>query len=173
MFQALTQGAPIYILYRNEPRAVEGRITGASTHLPQYTPGQSNPMTIFQGMVTDITVQIGNETQSFNALPAQAVSANFPDKGLFICEDKAALLHEIEAMKSASEQIIKQVPMHQKMVQDCEGLLVELNPDKKRDAMREEEISTLKTKLNTMEDKFDQLIGLLSVNAIKPKKKEE
>lgn len=142
MFQNLTQGSTLSVLYRNTPRVADGKVLSVNTHLPQFNPQQ--PMAMMNGPVTDITVQVGNDTIPFAGLPANGVVANFPDKGLFIATDRAAVLREIEAMSAASKQILESVPVHQKMVQDCEALLVELNPDRKKEAQQTQEMNAMR-----------------------------
>ena len=160
MFQSLSQGAILSVLYKNEPRVAEGKVVAVNTHMPTYNPNQ--PMAMLNGPVTDITVQVGNDTIPFAGLPANGVVANFPDKGLFIATDKAAVLHEIEAMAVASRQALEQVPAHQKMVESCESLLLELQPEKRKEAQQAQEIESLKTQLGAMSAKFDKLAELLS-----------
>ena len=138
----MTQGATISVLYRNIPRVADGKVVAVNTHLPQFNPQQ--PMAMMNGPVTDITVQIGNETIPFAGLPANGVVANFPDKGIFIATERAAVLREIEAMAAASKQILESVPSHQKMVQDCEALLIELNPDRKKEAQQAQEMNAMR-----------------------------
>jgi len=145
MFQNLTQGASISVLYRNIPRVADGRVTSVNTHMPTYNPQQ--PLAMMNGPVTDITVQVGNETIPFAGLPANGVVANFPEKGYFIATDKSAVLREIEAMATASKQVLESVPAHQKMVKDCEALLIELSPEKKMEAQQIQEIASLRSEL--------------------------
>ena len=145
MFQSLSQGASIPVLYKNIPRVADGKVISVNTHMPQYNPSQ--PMAMLGGPVTDITVQVGNETIPFVGLPANGVVANFPEKGLFIATDKAAVIREIETMASTSRQILESVPAHQKMVKDCEALLLELNPERKKEAMQAQEISEMRNEL--------------------------
>lgn len=163
MFQGLTQGAIIPILYKNEPRVADGKVMAVNTHMPTYNPNQ--PMALLNGPVTDITVQVGNDTIPFAGLPANGVVANFPDKGLFISTDRAAILREIESMASASKQVLEQVPAHQKMVKDCETLLIQLQPEKQKEAQQAQEIESLKTQLSEMNGKFDKLVELLSAKS--------
>ena len=160
MFQSLGQGAIIPILYKNEPRVVEGKVLSVNTHMPVYNPSQ--PMAMLNGPVTDITVQVGSDTIPFAGLPANGVVANFPDKGLFISTDKAAVLREVEAMSAASKQILEQIPAHQKMVEACDALLLQLQPEKKKEVQQAQEIESLKTQLAAMDGKFDKLVGMLS-----------
>ena len=142
MFQGLSQGATVQVLYKNTPRVADGRVTSVNTHMPTFNPQQ--PMAMMNGPVTDITVQVDNETIPFAGLPANGVVANFPEKGLFITTDRSAVLREVEAMANASRQVLESVPAHQKMIQDCENILIELNPDRKKDAEQAKEWSDLR-----------------------------
>jgi hypothetical protein len=65
-------------------------------------------------------------------------------------------------MKAASKQVLEQVPAHQKMVQNCELLLLKLQPEKQKEAQQAQEIESLKTQLSSMSGKFDQMVELLS-----------
>lgn len=169
MFQQLSQGAILPILYRNNPRVVEGRVLSVNTHLPSYNPSQ--PFSAMNGPVTDITVQVGNDTIPFAGLPANGVVANFPDKGMFISTDRAAVIREIESMVAASRQALGQMPVHQKMVQDCETLLLTLQPERKKEAEQAQELAAVKQQLSDLSGKFEQLIGVLSAKTGTPKEK--
>ena len=150
MFQGLTQGATVQVLYRNIPRVADGRVISISTHMPTFNPQQ--PMAMMNGPVTDITVQIGNEMIPFAGLPANGVVANFPEKGLFLATDRSAVLREVEAMAAASRQVLESVPAHQKMVSDCEALLLELNPELKKDAEQTREMASLRNEVAELRD---------------------
>jgi len=148
MFQGLSQGAMITVLYKNVPRVADGRVLSVNTHMPTYNPQQ--PMAMMNGPVTDITVQIGNDTVPFVGLPANGVIANFQDKGIFLSTDKSAVVREVEAMANASRQILESVPAQQKMVKDCEALLLELNPERKKEAQQAEEMNAMRGELAEM-----------------------
>ena len=164
MFQNLSQGALICILYKNEPRVVDGKVLSVNTHVPAYNPGQ--PMAMLNGLVTDITVQVENDTVPFVGLPANGVSANFADKGIFIALDKSAVAREVEAMAAASKQVLEQVPLHQKMARECENLLLSLQPERRKEAQREQDIENLKTQLSEISGKFDKFVELLSAKGV-------
>ena len=142
MFQALTQGSTISVLYKDVPRVAEGRVLSVSTHMPQYNPQQ--PLAMMNGPVTDISVQVDNDTIPFAGLPANGVVANFPEKGMFISTDKTAIIREIESMATASKQVLKSFPAHQRMVQNCEALLIELNPERKKEAQHAQEMTEVR-----------------------------
>lgn len=150
MFQNLTQGSIITILYKNVPRVVDGRIISVNTHMPQFNPQQ--PMAMMNGPVTDITVQAGNDTIPFAGLPASGVVANFPDKGLFIATDRSAIVREVESMAAASKQVLESVPAHQKMVSDCEALLIDLNPERKKEALQTQEMSAMRDEIAELKE---------------------
>lgn len=162
MFQGLSQGATIPVLYKNTPKVVEGRVISVNTHMPTYNPQQ--PMAMMNGPVTDITVQMGEDTIPFVGLPANGVVANFPEKGLFISTDRSAIVREVESMANASKQVLESVPAHQKMVAECENLLLTLNPEKRMEAKQAEE-------LNQMRNEMAELKKLLLASL--GKKKEE
>lgn len=170
MFQSLTQGVTIPVLLKNVPKVVDGKVMSVNTHMPVYNPSQ--PMAVLNGPVTDITVQVENETVPFAGLPANGIMANFPDKGYFIATDKSAILREVESMQTASRRALEQMPAHQKMVKDCDALLLSLQPEKQKEAKQAQEIESLKTQIADMGDKFDRLMDMLSVNLGTPKKEE-
>ena len=153
----MSQGSSLPVLYKNIPRVADGKVIAVNTHMPLYNPNQ--PMAMLGGPVTDITVQVGNESIPLAGLPANGVVANFPEKGLFIATDKAAVLREIETMAQTSKQVLESVPAHQKMVRDCEALLLELNPERKKEAMQAQEISEMRNELAELRKLLSATLG--------------
>ena len=169
MFQNLSQGASIPVLFKNEPRrVVDGKVLSVNTHMPVYNPSQ--PMAMLNGPVTDISVQVDNETIPFAGLPANGVIANFPDKGYFIATDKSLVVRELDSLESASKQVLEQRSFHEKMVEDCRALKLQLQPEKLKEAQQAQEIESLRTQLNAINGKFDQMVELLSakLGTVKP-----
>lgn len=160
MFQSLTQGASVSILYRNEPRIVTGKVMSANTHMPAYNPNQ--PMAMFNGLVTDLNVQVGNDTIPFAGLPANAVVADFPSKGLFLAIDESAAYREVDTAINAFEQDLATVPAKQKQLEGYRQLRMEKNPDVKREAQREKEMSELKGQIMEMRQMLSALVGTKS-----------
>ena len=153
MFQSLTQGASVSILYRNEPRILTGKVLSVNTHVPVYNPSQ--PMSVFNGLVTDITVQVGNDTIPFAGLPTNGVVANFQDKGMFLSTDAAAVLREIDNAVIALEQDLATVPEKQKLLDGYKTLRQESNPD----AAKEKELADMRNELLEMKQMLSALIG--------------
>ena len=188
MFQGLPQGAvpqiaqgsALYILNRKEPSVRTATVVSVSQpHVSKAA--QTNPTLAMQGFVVDITLSMDNETTSVE-FPVNSASANYAEKGWFITADRLAVTREGESMANMSRQILSQVPMHQKMVQGCEELLVSLNPDKQKEVQQEKEIAMLKSQIEEMKRtssetglKLDKVLALLTVEGPKngKTKKEE
>ena len=150
MFQGLTQGATISVLYRNIPKVEEGRVTSINTHMPVYNPQQ--PMAMLNGPVTDITVQVGDDTIPFSGLPANGVVANFPDKGYFIATDRSAILREIDVTASALGADLKSVPDKQRLYQGYEKLKLDMDPEKRREVQHNQEMQAIRNEVTEMRE---------------------
>jgi len=128
--------------------------------MPAYNPNQ--PMAMFNGLVTDINVQVGNDTIPFAGLPANAVVADFPSKGLFLAIDESAAYREVDTAISAFEQDLATVPAKQKLLEGYKELRMEKNPDVKREAQREKEMAELKGQLSEMRQMLSAVLGTKS-----------
>lgn len=148
MFQSLTQGATVSILYRNTPNVVDAKVLSVNTHMPQFNPQQ--PMAMMNGLVTDVTVQAGNDTIPFSGLPANGVVANFPDKGMFISTDRNAVLREVDSAVNSLKQDLESVPAKEQLLKGYESLRLELNPGMKKEAKQEEEMNAIKSEMAEM-----------------------
>ena len=157
MFQGLSQGATLYILYKNDPRMERGRVISANTHLPQFNPAQ--PQAMFGGMVTDLTVSVGNETIPFAGLPATASMANFPDKGMFVSEDQGMIINEITSMRDNSQRIVDSYETHKALRDKCDALLLSLNPDKQKEMQNAKEMEALRGQLAEMKQMLSAVLG--------------
>ena len=167
----IAQGATLYILNRKEPSVMEANVVNVSQpHISKSA--QNNPMGAFQNLVVDLTLSINGETTTIE-FPINSAVANYPDKGWYASTDKTAVAREVESMANMSRQILTQVPMHQKIVQGCDALILQLNPEKQKEAQQAQEITMLKAQLSEMSGKFDQLVSLLSAGNPANTKKEE
>lgn len=171
MFQSLSQGAIIPILYKNTLDVVNGKVLSVNTHMPKYNPAQ--PMAVLTGPVTDITVQVDSETIPFVSLPANGVTATFSDKGMFISTDVTAIIRELESIRNTSKQAIDQMPALQERLKKCDEVLLTLQPEKKKEAEQSKEIELLKGQITTMNSKFDKLMDIISGKFSETTKTEE
>ena len=156
MFQGLSQGATLYILYKNEPRMERGRVISVNTHLPQFNPAQ--PQAMFNGMVTDLTVAVGNETIPFAGLPATASVANFPDKGMFVSENQALVINELTSMCDNYQRIIDGYEPSKDGLEKCRALILSLSPEKQKEVQAAQEMADLRGELAEMKSMLSAII---------------
>ena len=157
MFQGLSQGATLYILYKNDPRIERGRVISLNTHVPQFNPAQ--PQAMFSGMVTDLNVAVGSETVNLAGLPASASVANFPDRGMFVSEDQGMVINELTAMRDNSQRIVDSYEAHKALRDKCDALLLSLNPDKQKEMQNAKDVAELKGELAEMKRMLSAVLG--------------
>lgn len=157
MFQGLSQGATLFILYKNEPRVEKGRILSINTHIPQFNPNQ--PQSMFSGMVTDLTVSVNGDTIPFQGLPATASLANFPDKGLFVSEDQGMIVNELTSMRDNSQRIVDSYDAHKALRDKCDALLLDLNPEKQKQMQNAKDVADLKSELADLKRMLSAVLG--------------
>lgn len=157
MFQGLSQGATLYILYKNEPRMEAGRVISVNTHLPQFNPTQ--PQAMLGGMVTDLTASVGSETIPFAGLPANASVANFPDRGIFISDNQALIMNELTSMRDNSQRVVDSYDAHKALRDKCDALLLSLNPEKQKEMQNAKEMADLKGELAELKQMLSAVLG--------------
>ena len=157
MFQGISQGAALYILYKNEPRMEKGRVISVNTHLPQFNPAQ--PQAMFSGMVTDLNVAVGSETVNLAGLPATASVANFPDKGMYVSENEGMVISELTAMRDNSQRVVDSYDAHKALRDKCDALLLSLNPEKQKEMQNAKDVAELKGELAEMKRMLSAVLG--------------
>ena len=158
MFQALTQGMPLYILYKNEPRVDEARIISVNTHPQQATP--TNPMAILNGPVTDIVVSVDGKTlPPFQGLQPSAMIATFSSEGMVISEDKTLIDNEIKSLEESHQRIVDGYESSKEMVEKCKALRLKINPDKQKEAAHAQEIARLQGEISEMKEMLMRALG--------------
>ena len=153
----MTQGATLFILYKNDPKVEKGRVISLNTHVPQFNPSQ--PQALFNGLVTDLTVSVGSETIPFAGLPATASVANFPDKGMFVSEDQGMIVNELTAMRDNSQRIVDGYEAHKALRDKCDALLLSLNPEKQKEAQNAKDVAELKGELADLKQMLSAFLG--------------
>ena len=169
MLSGLRAGTPVYILYKNEPRFATGKVVAVSNQYPQFNLQQ--PLMPGNGPVVEMTIEVDGRTESFPRIPLNTTIAEFPDKGAIISETREGIINEVNAIRAASENALKQVEAHKRAIDACDRLMLDLNPQLKREQEQANEIATLKQQLSGMSDQIAALTGMLSKSL--GKKKEE
>ena len=171
MLSALSQGTPVYVLYKNEPRFAVGKVAQVSNQYPPQFNFQQplNPSTM--GMMVDLSIEVDGKTETYPRIPINSAIAEFPDKGVILSETRDGIVNEINVIRNASQTAIDQVDLHKRIIASCDQLLLDLNPQLKHEQEQAGKISKLEEQLAGMSDQIAALTGMLSKTL--GKKKEE
>lgn len=173
----IAQGAALYILVRNDLSVIPATVVNVSQpHISKAA--QSNPTLALQGFVVDLTLNLGMETTTIE-FPVNSTSANYPEKGWFVSNDRQAVAREIEADVNMAEQELNRRPYYEQRVRVGKESLIKLTPERQKEAQQAAEIQALRAEIEEMKrsnsesgTKLDKVLALLSVET-KKKSKEE
>jgi hypothetical protein len=160
MFQGLRTNSLFYVLDKGEnPNLRIGQVVSVSnpqTKYPTFNNGFTpQPMET----VVDVKVKLGDEEVDFKQLPANGQIAN--DKNLVVSDNKDAMSAEVDAMLRQSKAILESVDYNKRVVESCEGMLQQLNPQIAKDKEQTEKINKLEGKVSGIEGKIDKMLGWL------------
>jgi hypothetical protein len=160
MFQGLRTNSLFYVLDKGEnPNLRIGQVVSVSNPQTKY-PSFNNGFTP-QPMetVVDVKVKLGDEEVDFKQLPANGQIAN--DKNLVVSDNKDAMSAEVDAMLRQSKAILESVDYNKRVVESCEGMLQQLNPQMAKEKEQTEKINKLEGKVSGIEGKIDKMMGWL------------
>lgn len=160
MFQGLRTNSLFYVLDKGEnPNLRIGQVVSVSnpqTKYPTFNNGFTpQPMET----VVDVRVKLGDEEVDFKQLPANGQIAN--DKNLVVSDNKDAMSAEVDAMLRQSKSILESVDYNKRVVESCEGMLQQLNPQIAKEKEQTEKINKLEGKVSGIEGKIDKMMGWL------------
>ena len=160
MFQGLRTNSLFYVLDKGEnPNLRIGQVVSVSnpqTKYPTFNNGFTpQPMET----VVDVKVKLGDEEVDFKQLPANGQIAN--DKNLVVSDNKDAMSAEVDAMLRQSRAILESVDYNKRVVESCEGMLQQLNPQIAKEKEQTEKINKLEGKVSGIEGKIDKMMGWL------------
>ena len=160
MFQGLRTNSLFYVLDKGEnPNLRIGQVVSVSnpqTKYPTFNNGFTpQPMET----VVDVKVKLGDEEVDFKQLPANGQIAN--DKNLVVSDNKDAMSAEVDAMLRQSKAILESVDYNKRVVESCDGMLQQLNPQIAKDKEQTEKINKLEGKVSGIEGKIDKMMGWL------------
>lgn len=160
MFQGLRTNSLFYVLDKGENLNLRiGQVVSVSnpqTKYPTFNNGFTpQPMET----VVDVKVKLGDEEVDFKQLPANGQIAN--DKNLVVSDNKDAMSAEVDAMLRQSKAILESVDYNKRVVESCEGMLQQLNPQIAKEKEQTEKINKLEGKVSGIEGKIDKMMGWL------------
>lgn len=157
MFSTLRANNPIYILDKKDsPVLKRGIIESVSPQRSKTGSFYGQP----SDMVIDITVNIEGVKQEFKNIPANLSIAS--DGTIVLSENKEALSSEVDALISLSKQILDSVDYHKEVVEKCEQILKELNPQFAKDKLQEEKINSLEDRIGGVEISLNDIKEMLA-----------
>lgn len=153
MFSNLTQNSILYVLDLNgSPKVLSGPIESVMNLRPKYNTFNPN-----MEMIVDITANIAGERREFKSVPNTSI-ANFGE--FVLADNKDSLTAYINSMLQSSRSVLNSVEKHQKLVENYELALDELNPSAKDSKV----ISDLQSQVNTLQDSIKVLLEKLGNN---------
>ena len=159
MFSNLRVNSQLYILHKDTIAIEVGNVVSVSAPIPKF------PVTNFmnpQEYIVDIVVSINDSNVTFSKLPANLDIADQGAAGnIIIATSKEATNAEIQGLKQKSQSIINSIEYHQQVIEKCDALLQELNPEFAEQKQQKEEINTLKTQMSEMMSSIKELMTQL------------
>jgi hypothetical protein len=161
MFSSSRQGGFIYVLSKGERPTVKiGQIESVSSPVPKYpTYNPSVPYSPQPEMLIDIKVRCGEEVLDFQKLPANGEMFAYPN--VIVSEKKEAIISEVEAMMQTSKQIVESVSYHNSVIESCDSILKELNPQFAKEKQQEDRINSLEQEVKSVKDGLGDIKSLL------------
>lgn len=174
MFSGIRQGNLFYVLDKSNLTLKIGEVESVSNPTPKY--GQSTyPTQPFAQpeMHVDIVAKFGEESLKFEQLPSNLSVTS--KNNVIVADNRDSMNMEVEAMLRSSRAVIDSIPYHEKVLESCDKMLRELNPQFAKEKEQEEKIGALEARMGHIDGKLEKVLELLSdtVNTNKSKKSKE
>lgn len=168
MFKNLRQGNPFYILHKGDkPYCEVGQVISVSGVRPKTPYPNTYPMPQQVEMVVDIKVKIGDDNVGLPSVPADLLITDYkPDNSqerMVLACDANSISTEVNSMLANSQQILGSIDTHKGIIESCEGILTQLNPQFARGKEQEEKIAMLENMIVALETKLGGIDDLKSM----------
>ena len=172
MFGGLRQGNLFYILDKSNLTLQVGEVQEVSNPKHKYQQGQYATTPFAQPETEiDIKVKVGEVVHNIEQLPTNLSSTM--KNNVFVSDNKELMNVEVEAMLRSSRQAIDSIPYHKKVIECCDAMLRELNPQFAKEKQQEEKIVALEAQMGKIDDKLNKMFSLLSDSIEHGKSKKE
>ena len=162
MFQSARVNQAIYILYKEAvPRIEIGSITQVTQPVYKFpTAPQFGQM---QEQVVDVFANVGGAQRQFQQLPANKDSANYVSNGnVFVTVSRDAMNAEIATLKNEAVGIINRVDEERQKIVKYDEILMQLNPEYAENQRREQEMASMKQRMEAMASDNAELKGMVA-----------
>lgn len=162
MLNNLRPGAPVFVIFRNGPRVATAKVSQLSSQYPpqfnfSLQPGAQNMAPMF-----DLSLDIDGKTEVFQRIPVNTAIAEFPDKGIIISETRDGVVNEINAIYNSAVGELEKRPYYEQTAANCKQILLDINPEAKREQEQAAEIAAMKQQMAGMADQLTRISGMLS-----------
>lgn len=156
-FRELRAGHVVHLLNKAQMEARQGKVVNVGTPYPEPSkPGQIAP-TI--NRLIDITIESEGQTQTY-AIP-ETTSVTFAGD-IVLSTEPDALIREVQAMRSQSEQAIAAFDMHKQRLSQCDAILEELDTSFRDKRVVEERLSRVEGFMEEIRGDVKNLLKSLS-----------
>ena len=177
MFQSLRPNNTIYVLHKDGvPKIQKGTVVSvtASPKQPYQIPmiGMQTPELV------DLVARFGDETATFEKLPATAGIADSGGNGnnlehLVISDNRESMSAEVTSIKQRNIEALNSVDFYKSVIEGCDAILMDLNPDYAEKQAQQAEINNLKTQMDELMRMNKELIAEVKGLRTSSKSKKE
>lgn len=171
MLSTLRQGTPVYVIFRAGPRVATAKVAQISSQYPPQFNIQMAQMGNNMSPMFDLTLEMDGKTELFQRIPINTSVAEFPEKGIILSETRDGVINEISAIRGNAVTELDKRSFYEQTVTNCDQILLDVNPELKREQEQAGKIARLEEQIAGMSDQIAALTGMLSKSL--SKKKEE
>ena len=154
LFKDMKPGYPVYLLDKETIKTATGKIVNVGQpHFPNPMAGNLSQTT---QMLVDVTVESDRQTRTYS-IP-DTLSVTYAGT-LVLSTDREGILRDVEAMKSRSEEVLKEVEKHRYTITECDKILEEWNPAFAEKKRQDERISGLESEVKGLGSMLREFIG--------------
>lgn len=165
MFQSLRAGSSIFILNKTGTPVLEtGTIVSVSSPMPKYTvpPVFGQP----QETVVDLVVKVNGQDMNYQKVPASADIADFGFNGVVISDNRDAMNAEVVNLKNKSIETINSIDFHKGVIEGCNKILENLNPEFAERQAQQNDINSLKAQMQELMKMNRDLLARLDPDSV-------
>lgn len=145
LFKDTKQGYPVYLLDRENVKAYQGKVVSVSVPRLQQPPiGTMPQLGIASQMVVDVTIEADGTTRTYSIPEASGITYA---GATVLSTDRDGIIREIEAIKSQSEEALRNIDKHKGTVIACDRILEDWNPTFAEKKAQEARISSIENEV--------------------------
>lgn len=167
MFSVVNKGALIYVLDKrgDSPVLKQGVVADTVKMQPQLSQF---------GVQTDINMKLvldmgGGDTMELTDLPGSQNTFTYPDGKVTVSESHDAMQGIISSLKKQSDDIVSGYDRHKELSGIYNDMLMDLNPEYRKNEERDRELQTLKSDVKEMKSMMMQWLEANTGNRRKDK----